>query len=175
MVTEHQQPTTATGPIQPDGVSHLVLNVRDLERAHAFWTQIVGFKQVGEISRIKMRFYAGSGGNHHDLALMEVSDPSAVPESGERMKLAGASRLGLNHVAIRMPSEEAWERARAYIVSTGVPVDYRIEHGMSRSIYITDPDGHGIEILCDLPREKWEEDVNAALNYAKVLPTDGSV
>ncbi len=177
MTTEQQQTTQAseaTGPVQPDGVSHLVLNVRDLERAHRFWTEIVGFKQVGEIGRIKMRFYAGSGGNHHDLALMEVADPTAVAEQGDRMKLAGATKLGLNHVAIRMPNEEAWDRQRHYLTAKGIPFDYRIEHGMSRSVYITDPDGHGIEILYDLPREQWEADVNAALNFAQALPTDGS-
>lgn len=174
MVTE-QQSVEVEGPVQPYGVSHLVLNVRDIERAHMFWTEIVGFKQVGEIPPVKMRFYCGSGGNHHDLALMEVSDPSAVPAAGAPMQLIGATKLGLNHVAIRMPSQAAWEKAKAYIHSKGVPFDYRIEHGMSNSIYITDPDGHGIEILYDLPREKWEGDLNAALNFAEILPTDNSI
>ena len=45
---------------------------------------------------------------------------------------------------------------------------------MTHSVYINDPDGHGIEVLYELPREQWEGDINAALNYAEVLPTEGA-
>jgi catechol 2,3-dioxygenase len=41
-------------------------------------------------------------------------------------------------------------------------------------VYISDPDGHGIEVLYELPREVWEHDIDAAQNYAEVLPTEGA-
>ena len=50
----------------------------------------------------------------------------------------------------------------------------RLNHGMTHSIYIHDPDGHSIEVLYELPREQWEGDVEAALNYADVLPKEGA-
>ena len=51
--------------------------------------------------------------------------------------------------------------------------DLRVEHGMTHSVYISDPDGHGIEVLYELPEEIWSGDVNAALNWAKALPNEG--
>jgi len=49
----------------------------------------------------------------------------------------------------------------------------RINHGMTHSVYISDPDGHGIEVLYELPREVWEGDIDGAQNYAEQLPTEG--
>ena len=49
----------------------------------------------------------------------------------------------------------------------------RVNHGMTHSAYISDPDGHGIEVLYEVPAEAWEKDVDAALNYVEMLPTDG--
>jgi catechol 2,3-dioxygenase len=44
---------------------------------------------------------------------------------------------------------------------------------MTHSVYINDPNGYGIEVLYELPREVWEGDIDAALNYAERLPTEG--
>jgi catechol 2,3-dioxygenase len=44
---------------------------------------------------------------------------------------------------------------------------------MTHSVYISDPDGHGIEVLYELPREVWENDIDAAQNYSEQLPTQG--
>ena len=65
----------------PAGVNHVVLNVRDIEESHRFWTEIVGLKQVGALRpradmgpTPRMRFYSGERGGkmtHHDVALVE--------------------------------------------------------------------------------------------------------
>lgn len=176
-MTTEEQVSAPAGPVAPEGVNHLVLNVRDMERAHAFWTGILGFKQVGEISPrpgrppLWMRFYQGAGGSHHDLALAQVTDPATTPAAEPWSMLA--RRPGVNHVAITWPSREAWLKQIAWMQSQGVPFHSRIDHGMTHSVYVSDPDGHGIEVLYELPREIWEEDINAALNYAQVLPKDG--
>jgi catechol 2,3-dioxygenase len=44
---------------------------------------------------------------------------------------------------------------------------------MTHSVYVRDPDGHSVEVLYDLPADVWASDVNAALNYFEVLPSDG--
>ena len=49
----------------------------------------------------------------------------------------------------------------------------RVDHGMTHSLYINDPNGYGVELLYELPREVWEGDIDAALNYAPGLPTEG--
>ena len=174
---ERQQVRAPRGPVAPEAVNHLVLNVRDMERAHDFWTRIMGFKQVGEIAGrpdlpgLWMRFYQGATGSHHDLALSQVADPSSVPAPDEWSM--AARRPGINHVAIKWPDRESWLKQIAWMQSQGVTFHSRVDHGMTHSVYVSDPDGHGIEVLYELPREIWEEDINAALNYAEHLPAEG--
>jgi len=164
--------------VTPVGINHLVLNVRDIEESHAFWTEIMGFKQVGELhprpdrpNPPKMRFYIGDQQGkmqHHDLALMEM--PNLPPPSAWSMS---DSQVAINHVAIMLPSREAWLKQLAFLQSKGITFHRRINHGMTHSVYISDPNGYGIEVLYELPREVWEGDIDAALNYAEPLPTQG--
>ena len=76
-------------PATPVGLNHLVLNVRNMEESHRFWTETIGFKQVGEIHATparpnppKMRFYSGDHGggsmSHHDVALIENPESAAA-------------------------------------------------------------------------------------------------
>ena len=79
----------------------------------------------------------------------------------------------MNHVAVALPSREAWLRQLAFLQAKGVKFDLRVEHGMTHSVYIHDPNGYGIELLYELPREMWENDIDGALNYSVRLPTEG--
>ena len=81
---------TPSQPMRPSGINHLVLNVRDMEESHRFWTEIIGFQQVGELKPrpefpgVKMRFYSGDHDgsmNHHDLALVENKDLPKPPRA----------------------------------------------------------------------------------------------
>ena len=110
---------------------------------------------------------------HHDLALAEVPADKAPGEGPEPWNLM-PRRTGLNHVAIAWPDRESWLRQVAFLRSKGVTFHRRINHGMTHSVYISDPDGHGIEVLYELPREVWENDIDAAQNYAEQLPTEGA-
>ena len=178
MTQTNDSTTPPREAVTPVGINHLVLNVRDLEESHAFWTEIMGFKQVGELhprpdrpDPPKMRFYSGDHHGkmqHHDLALMEM--PSLPPPSAWSMS---DSAVAINHVAIALPSREAWLKQVAFLQSKGVTFHRRINHGMTHSVYISDPNGYGIEVLYELPREVWEGDIDAALNYAEPLPTQG--
>jgi catechol 2,3-dioxygenase len=172
---------TPRGPVTPAGLNHLVLNVRDIEESHRFWTEIIGFRQVGQIHPTpqrpnppKMRFYSGDHGggrmSHHDLALVENSNLPVPPAEWQMFGMPCA----VNHIAIALPSREAWLEQLAYLQERGIPFDRRVEHGMTHSLYIHDPNGYGIELLYELPREVWEGDIDAALNYAKPLPTEGA-
>jgi catechol 2,3-dioxygenase len=176
---------TSGAPAQvqaPRGINHLVLNVRDLEASHRFWTEIIGFRCVAELKPIpgrkrpKMRFYSGLDADghvtHHDLALAEVQAPEANGGDREKWDLM-PSRAGINHVAIAWPDRESWLKQVAFLQSKGVPFHRRTNHGMTHSVYISDPDGHGIEVLYELPREVWENDIDAAQNYSEQLPTEG--
>jgi catechol 2,3-dioxygenase len=174
-----QVPTQAQSP---RGINHLVLNVRNLEVSHKFWTEIIGFKCVAALKPIpgrkrpKMRFYSGIDAHgdvtHHDLALAEVAQTgeSGSPEEWNLM----SNRPGINHVAICWPDRESWLKQVAFLQSKGVPFHRRVNHGMTHSVYISDPDGHGIEVLYELPREVWGGDIDGAQNYAENLPTEGA-
>jgi catechol 2,3-dioxygenase len=174
-------PASPSAAETPRGINHLVLNVRDIEVSHRFWTEVMGFRCVAQLKsmpgrpRPKMRFYSGvdSHGDvtHHDLALAEIpeGDAGAPQETWSLMRKG----IGLNHVAIAWPDRESWLRQLAYLQEKGVAFHRRVNHGMTHSVYISDPDGHGIEVLYELPREVWEHDIDAAQNYAEQLPTEG--
>jgi catechol-2,3-dioxygenase len=161
------------------GVNHLVLNVRDIEESHKFWTEIVGMQQVGALQpgtqerpRPVMRFYSADHGgklNHHDIALVENKD---LPPRSKDWAMFGAP-VAVNHIAIALPGREAWLKQLAFLQSRGVKFERRVNHGMTRSLYISDPNGYGVELLYELPRDMWEGDIDAALNYAENLPTEG--
>ena len=171
--------TTPREAITPVGINHLVLNVRHMEESHAFWTEIMGFKQVGELhprpdrpNPPNMRFYSGDHSgklNHHDLALVEMPNLPPPPAAYDMFN----SPLAVNHIAIALPNRQAWLQQLAFLQSRGVTFHRRVNHGMTHSVYITDPNGYGIEVLYELPREVWEDDIDAALNYAERLPSEG--
>jgi catechol 2,3-dioxygenase len=156
-----------------------VLNVRNLEESHRFWTEVLGFKQVGELKATpqrpnpaRMRFYSGDHDgrmNHHDIALIENT---ALPEPPAEWSMNGMP-MAIAHIALSLPNREAWLRQLKYLQDRGVKFNRRVEHGMTHSLYINDPNGYGIELLYELPREVWEGDIDAALNFAVAVPTEG--
>ena len=173
--------TKPNAPFTPVGLNHLVLNVRNLEESHRFWTEIVGFKQVGELKKTptrpnppKMRFYSGDRGggsmNHHDIALIENTN---LPEPPKEWSMNGMP-CAISHIAVALPDRETWLKQLEYLQARGVKFDRRVDHGMTHSLYIHDPNGYGVEILYELPREVWEGDIDAALNHAEMLPTEGA-
>src|SRR5437870_3270851 len=111
--------------LPPRGINHMVLNVRNLEVSHRFWTEIIGFRGVAELKPIpgrqrpKMRFYSGLDAKgdltHHDLALAEVAEsnggrPRAVePDAGQDWVEPRGDRLARSRVlaqAARVPAEQ---------------------------------------------------------------------
>jgi catechol-2,3-dioxygenase len=174
-------PAAPSQAVTPRGINHLVLNVRDIEESHRFWTEMIGFRQVGELKPTpqrpnppKMRFYSGNrvdgSTHHHDIALVENKN---LPEPPKEWSMFGPA-LAVNHIAITLPDRESWQRQLAYLQSRGVKFNRRVEHGMTHSLYINDPNGYGVELLYDLPKEVWQGDIDGALNWVKVLPTEGA-
>jgi catechol 2,3-dioxygenase len=160
-----QQPLQAQTPL---GIDHLVINVRDIDVAHTFWTECLGFKQVGawrEGSNIpnlrsRMRFYSGQKDGqltHHDVALLEMSSLKDTPESTPQV---------YNHVAIAYPSREAWEAQLQFVIQRGVPIERVLERGATCSVHLHDPEGNEVELLYQKPRAVWEHDIDAAINVA---------
>jgi len=165
------------GPVRPAGLNHIVINVRNMEETHRFWTGMLGFQQVGEYiprgevgPRRVMQFYSADHGggrlSHHDVAFMEVPGLPAPNEDGTLVSAIG-------HIAIALPDRESWLRQLAFLQASGVTFERRVEHGMTHSLYIRDPNGYTVELLYELPRDVWEGDIQAALNHYVALPTEG--
>ena len=171
-------PDAPAEAVSPSGINHLVLNVRDIEESHRFWTEIVGFKQVGALrsrpdrpTPPKMQFYSAVNDGqvtHHTVALVE--SPNLPPPKDW---VLANGEVAINHVALTMPSREAWLKQLAFLQSKGVKFNWRVNHGVTHSVYINDPNGYGVEFLYELPREMWENDIDAGINWLENLPTEG--
>jgi catechol 2,3-dioxygenase len=128
-------------------VGHVHLKVSDLDRSEAFYREALGLEVTERVggSFVFMSF----GSSHHHLALQGHSDlPAANPEA-----------LGLYHFAIEVDDEVALGRAVDRIRDAGI--DFAaVDHGISKSVYFSDPDGHGVEVYCDTRelrhRPEWE-------------------
>src|SRR5262249_45061105 len=116
--------------VTPVGLNHLVLNVRDLEESHKFWTEIIGFKQVGELKPSstrpnppKLGFYSGDHGggalSPHDLALIENTNLPPPPAEWTMTGMVCA----ISHIAVTLPSREAWLRQLAFLQERAVKFD----------------------------------------------------
>ena len=167
------------GPVAPVGVNHIVLNVRNMDESHQFWTEVVGLRLVGEFRQRperpptpRMRFYSGTGTagvHHHDLALVENPNLPPLPIEWKMWDMP----VAINHIAIMMPNRDAWLKQLAFLRKKGVKFHRRVNHGMTHSLYISDPNGYGVEVLYELPREVWGDNIQGALDFAEGLPTEG--
>ncbi len=118
-------------------VGHLVINVRDQEASTKFYTEVLGFDI--SLNREGFGTFLTCGKIHHDLALFQAAADAAPVTPGG---------LGLNHMALQV---ENWDMLQEYHKSlSGLGIEMRTtDHGMTKSIYIQDPDGIGIELFCN--------------------------
>jgi len=144
--------------LSPLRIGHVVLKVRDLDRSLAFYRDLLGFRVSSEMSNV-MIFLTATGDNHHDLALLRVGDsaPSPLPTA-----------VGLYHVAVQLADWDAVKVAHALLSERGL-LKGTADHGVTKSLYTTDPDGNEIELFCDAPRSEWEGRVETAMT---VRPLD---
>lgn len=152
MAGETQTMQEQQSVIRPLAISHVVLNVRNLDRAGDFYTKVLGFLEVARHDRLPMRFYSCTGENSHDLATYEVGLDAVDPQSDQ---------VGLNHFAIRLADEENFKQAYRMLNELGIAILGARDHRASHGIYIKDPDGNQIELVLDRPRNEWEHIPNA--------------
>lgn len=134
-------------------VGHVHLKVADLERAIAFYRDVMGFE-------IQQRYgpdaaFLSAGGYHHHVALNTWESANRPP--------APRGHPGLYHVAFLYPDRPALARALRRVLETGVPLDGAADHGVSEAIYFRDPDGNGIEIYRDRAPEDWPRGADGTL------------
>ena len=134
-------------PVQ--SIGHAVLKVSNMERAEAFYHDVLGLPVATRWDGLGRQMTFFTLGNHHDLAVMAMGDDAPRP--------TGKS-VGLAHVAFKVgdSTEELAEMKRT-LDEKGWPVDRAIDHGVTHSLYLSDPDGNGIELYVDVS-DAWRRD-----------------
>jgi catechol 2,3-dioxygenase len=126
-------------------IGHVHLKVADLDRALTFYRDVLGFTVTGRIGN-QLAFLA-AGGYHHHIGLNTLESlGGAAPAPGN---------TGLYHAAIRYPTREALVRALEQVLDSAYPVSHGSDHGASESVYLSDPDGNGLELYWDRPLDEW--------------------
>jgi catechol 2,3-dioxygenase len=129
----------------PEGtqVGHVRLQVSDLQRALEFYQELLGFRPILRDGPVVMLSATGQAPYH--LVLVE--------HRGARRKPANTT--GLYHVAIRLPSRQALARVFQRLVKHEWPFQGFADHLVSEALYLSDPDGNGLELYVDRPRDQW--------------------
>jgi catechol 2,3-dioxygenase len=135
-----------TGPIDPRvDIGHVHLKVADLDRALDFYCGVLGFElqqRIGDEAA-----FVSAGGYHHHIGLNTWHSKGGPPPP--------AGSTGLFHLAIRYPDRRTLADALRRLERAGVPLSGASDHGVSEALYLDDPDGNGIELYYDRPREDW--------------------
>ena len=127
------------------GIGHVHLKVADLDRALDFYVGVLGFELMQRFG--DQAAFVAAGGYHHHLGLNTWESKGGAPPP--------PGTTGLYHVAILYPDRKTLADALRRVLDAGVRLEGATDHGVSEAIYLNDPDGNGIELYRDRPREEW--------------------
>ena len=141
-------------------LGHIVLYVRDVEVSRGFYRDVLGWKEIGAVEHRMAMF--SSGRTHHELLLIEVGrDATPIPPG---------RRVGLYHFGLKIgTTDDELRDALRTLADAGANVVGTADHGVSHSIYITDPDGNEIELYIDVQPETWREDPDTIMAPVRAL------
>jgi catechol 2,3-dioxygenase len=127
---------------------HVHLRVADLDRAIAFYRDVLGFGVVADARPLGLDMaFLAAGDYHHHIGLNSLETAGATPPP--------PGHTGLYHVAFVYPDRRELVRAVRRLLDYDYPVDHATDHGATVSVYLSDPDGNGIELYYDRPRADW--------------------
>jgi catechol 2,3-dioxygenase len=133
-------------PIHPDvRIGHVHLKVADLERALGFYCGVLGFQLTQRYG--PQAAFVSAGGYHHHIGLNTWESAGGPPPP--------PNATGLYHLAILYPSRAQLGVALRRLLDARVPLEGAADHGVSEALYLRDPDGNGVELYWDRPREEW--------------------
>lgn len=134
-------------------VGHVHLKVADLERAIAFYRDVLG---LGLTQRYGTQAaFLSAGGYHHHVGLNTwMSRGGKAPAEGT---------TGLFHAAFLYPTRADLARAVRRVADAGFGIDGAADHGVSQAVYLRDPDGNGLELYWDRPAAEWPRDPSGGL------------
>ena len=126
-------------------IGHVHLKVADLDRALAFYRDVLGFELTQRYG--SQAAFLSAGGYHHHIGLNTwESSGGSPPPTGT---------TGLYHLAILYPTRAELADALHRLIQARIPLEGASDHGVSEALYLRDPDGNGVELYWDRPKEQW--------------------
>ena len=145
-------------------IGHVHLKVSDLEKSLAFYVGLLGF----EISLMygEQAAFISAGGYHHHIGLNTWHSKGAPP--------ASPYGVGLYHTAIVYPTRKDLAFIFKRLSEYKYPMTGASDHGVSEALYLDDPDGNGVELYWDRPKELWPKNEDGTLvMYTRPLSLEG--
>ena len=151
-----------TNPIHPGTtIGHVHLKVADIDRAIDFWSGILGFEVMQRYGPDAA--FLSAGGYHHHIGLNTwMSKGGSPPARGT---------TGLFHAAILYPTRASLADALKRLLDAGYPLEGASDHGVSEALYLSDPDGNGVELYWDKDESEWPRRADGSLDMV-TLPLD---
>ncbi len=141
-------------------IGHVHLKVADLERSLAFYRDLLGFEVTTHYGSDAV--FLSAGGYHHHIGLNTWYSKNA-PAADEK-------GVGLFHTAILYPSRKDLAAILQRLLKAEYPLTGASDHGVSEALYLDDPDGNGVELYWDKPREQWPAKPDGSLDmYTRPL------
>jgi catechol 2,3-dioxygenase-like lactoylglutathione lyase family enzyme len=129
-------------------LGHILINVRDIERAKAFYTQTLGFT-VLEQDPDHGGLFLSIGEYGNTLDIFQSTNPEHFPQP--KSELGKREGLGVRHIAFAVEAEEDLKRAYFALQDAGVPIYRAVDHTSQKSVYFYDPDDNLLEIVWERP------------------------
>lgn len=124
------------------------MTVSDIERSLKFYRDLLGFDVTSYFGNSAV--FLSAGGYHHYIGLNTWQGKGAqAPPPGH---------TGLYHFGILFPNRKELARVLKRLYEINYPLEGASDHGISESIYITDPDGNGVELYADRSLDQWPID-----------------
>lgn len=134
-------------------IGHIHLKVADLERSLRFYCDLLGF-EVQQLIGDSAAFIS-AGGYHHHIGLNTWHSKNGQP--------APVKAAGLYHTAILYPTRKDLAIALKRLIEIKYPLTGASDHGVSEAIYLDDPDGNGVELYWDKPKDQWPRNTDGKL------------
>ncbi|MDF1670966.1 MAG: VOC family protein [Roseovarius sp.] len=140
-------------PIHPQTrIGHVHLKVADLDRAIGFYAGVLGFEVQ---QRSDSAAFLSAGGYHHHLGLNTWESAGGTPPP--------KGHTGLFHTAFLYADRAQLGDALRRVLVAGIPLEGAADHGVSEAIYLSDPDGNGVELYRDRDEADWPRDAQGNL------------
>ena len=134
-------------------IGHSHLKVSNLDKALSFYRDILGFQVMQQYGDAAV--FLSAGGYHHHLGLNTWYSKDAPP--------APQRSCGLFHTAILYSTRKELAMALKQVLEANYPITGASDHGVSEAIYMNDPDGNGVELYWDKPKDQWPFDSSGNL------------